>query len=98
MTSRPVFIQTSGGAPDVEPTVEVIVNMASEFPNLGYVKEEREPLHKRMRDLAEHRPQRIKRIFGAAFGRAWLYELGLGPDGIMSGLCLVAMLPLRRQA
>ena len=90
VTSRPVFIQTSGGAPDVEPTVEFIVNMASEFPNLGYVKEEREPVHKRMRDLAEHRPQRIKRIFGAAFGRAWLYEMRLGTDGIMTGGAMYA--------
>jgi len=90
VTSRPVFIQTSGGAPDVEPTVEFIVNIASEFPNLGYVKEEREPVHERMRNLAKHRPQRIKRIFGAAFGRTWLYEMRLGTDGVMTGGAMYA--------
>ena len=90
VTSRPVFIQTSGGAPNVEPTVEFIVKMASEYPNLGYVKEEREPVHERMRNLAKHQPQRIKRIFGAAFGRAWLYEMRLGTDGIMTGGAMYA--------
>jgi hypothetical protein len=39
-----VFIQTSGGAPSVEPTVEFIVEMAERFPNFGYVKEEHEPV------------------------------------------------------
>ena len=90
VTSRPVFIQTSGGAPDIEPTVDFIVKLAAEFPNLAYVKEEREPVHERMRDLAKHRPARIKRIFGAAFGRAWLYEMRLGTDGVMTGGAMYA--------
>lgn len=90
VTSRPVFIQTSGGAPDIEPTVDFIVEMASEFPNLAYVKEERAPVHERMRGLAMHRPGRIKRIFGAAFGRAWLYEMRLGTDGVMTGGAMYA--------
>lgn len=90
VTTRPVFIQTSGGAPDIAPTVDFIVNMASEFPNLAYVKEEREPVHERMRGLAKHRPGRIKRIFGAAFGRAWLYEMRLGTDGVMTGGAMYA--------
>src|SRR5713226_5769496 len=38
LTKRPVFIQTSGGSPGVEPTVEFIVELAREFPNFGYVK------------------------------------------------------------
>ena len=90
VTSRPVFIQTSGGAPDIEPTVDFIVKMASEFPNLAYVKEERAPVHERMRGLAMHRPERIKRIFGAEFGRAWLYEMRLGTDGVMTGGAMYA--------
>lgn len=90
VTSRPVFIQTSGGAPEIEPTVDFIVKMASEFPNLAYVKEERAPVHERMRGLALHRPERIKRIFGAAFGRAWLYEMRLGTDGVMTGGAMYA--------
>jgi 4-hydroxy-tetrahydrodipicolinate synthase len=36
-TKRPVFIQTSGGARDVEPTVEFIIELATELPNFGYI-------------------------------------------------------------
>ena len=85
VTGRPIFFQTSGGAPDVVPTVEFMVDMAREFPNLAYVKEEREPVHERMLALKPHRPDTIKSIFGAAFGRQWLYEMRLGMDGVMTG-------------
>ena len=90
VTDRPIFVQTSGGAPDVVPTTDFIVEMAGEYPNLAYVKEERAPVHERMRALARHRPARIKRIFGAAFGRAWLYEMRLGMDGVMTGGAMYA--------
>ncbi len=90
VTDRPIFFQTSGGAPDVVPSVEFIVGMAKEFPNLAYVKEEREPVHRRMLALAPHRPQTIKAIFGAAFGRQWLYEMRLGMDGVMTGGAMYA--------
>jgi len=43
-----------------------------------------------MRGLAMHRPGRIKRIFGAEFGRAWLYEMRLGTDGVMTGGAMYA--------
>ena len=85
VTSRPVFIQTSGGAPEVEPTVDFIVELARDFPNLAYIKEERDPVHERMRALATHRPDPIKSIFGAVFGRSWLYEMRMGMDGVMTG-------------
>ncbi len=85
VTDRPIFFQTSGGAPDVVPTVDFMVGMAREFPNLAYVKEEREPVHERMLALKEHRPDPIQSIFGAAFGRQWLYEMRLGMDGVMTG-------------
>lgn len=90
VTSRPVFFQTSGGAPDVVPTVEFMVEMAKEFPNLAYVKEEREPIHERMLALKPHRPETIKSIFSAAFGRHWLYEMRLGMDGVMTGGAMYA--------
>lgn len=90
ITNRPIFLQTSGGAPDVVPTVEFMVSMAKEFPNLAYVKEEREPVHKRMLALKPHRPNTIKAVFGAAFGRQWLYEMRLGMDGVMTGGAMYA--------
>ncbi len=64
--------------------------MAKEFPNLAYVKEEREPVHERMLALKPHRPETIKAIFGAAFGRQWLYEMRRGMDGVMTGGAMYA--------
>src|SRR2546421_671718 len=39
-TKLPLFIQTTGGAKGVIPTIELLVELANEFPNCGYVKEE----------------------------------------------------------
>ncbi|HJN42897.1 MAG: dihydrodipicolinate synthase family protein [Vicinamibacterales bacterium] len=85
VTDRPVFVQTSGGAPDVVPTVEFLVSLAREFPQCGYIKEEHAPVQERMLALAEHRPNPITSILGANFGRAWAYEMRLGTDGVMTG-------------
>jgi 4-hydroxy-tetrahydrodipicolinate synthase len=85
VTNRPVFVQTSGGAPEIEPTVEFLVSLAREFPQCGYVKEEHAPVQERMLELAKHRPNPIKTILGANFGRAWAYEMRLGTDGVMTG-------------
>ena len=85
VTDRPVFVQTSGGAPDIEPTVDFLVSLAREFPQCGYVKEEHPPVQERMLELAKYRPDPIKSILGANFGRAWPYEMRLGTDGVMTG-------------
>ena len=85
LAKRPVFIQTSGGAPGVLATVEFIVEMAKEFPNFGYIKEEHDPVIPRMKALAAHRPNPIKRVFGASYGSGWLYEMRLGFDGTITG-------------
>ena len=85
VTDRPIFVQTSGGAPDIVPTVEFLVSLAREFPQCGYIKEEHAPVQERMLALAEHRPDPITSILGANFGRAWAYEMRLGTDGVMTG-------------
>ena len=84
-TKRPVFIQTSGGARDVAPTVEFMVELARELPNFGYVKEEHDPVIPRMRALIQHRPDPIKRVFCANRGAGFLYEMRLGSDGTIIG-------------
>ena len=84
-TKRPVFIQTSGGARDVEPTVEFIVELAKELPNFGYIKEEHDPVIPRMRAEVAHRPDAIKRVFCANRGAGLLYEMRLGSDGTIIG-------------
>ena len=85
LTKRPVFIQTSGGAPSVVPSVELIVELAGEFPNFGYIKEEHDPVIARMRALIARRPDPIKRVFGAGFGVGSLYEMRVGSDGTITG-------------
>ncbi len=85
LTSRPVFIQTSAGAPDIEPTIDLIVELGEQFPNFGYVKEEYGNTLVRMQALARHRPGAVKRIFGGSRARAWTYEMRLGMDGMMTG-------------
>lgn len=90
LTKRPVFLQTSGGAPAIEPTVEFILELAHEFPNFGYIKEEHEPVIARMKALAAHRPDPIRRVFGAHYGTGWLYEMRLGTDGVITGGAMYA--------
>ena len=83
-TSRPLFIQTTGGAKGVIPTIELMVELANEFPNCGYVKEEQAPVIERMQALDKHRPA-IKSIFSGAAGKGMLYEMRMGFDGTMPG-------------
>ena len=88
LAQRPVFIQTAGGSPDVEPTVEFIVEMGRKFENFGYLKEEYKNVAtavERMKELAKHRPGAIKIILGAFRARGWTYEMRLGMDGTLTG-------------
>ena len=89
VTDRPIFVQTSGG-PDIELTIDFIVALAREFPQCGYVKEEYGRIHERMVALQRYQPDPIRSVFGATFGRGWLYEMRLGTDGIMTGGAMYA--------
>src|SRR5437879_4163154 len=51
-TSRPLFVQTTGGAKGVIPSIELLVELANEFPNCGYIKEEQTPVIERMQAFA----------------------------------------------
>lgn len=88
-TTRPVFVQTSGGAKDLFPSVDLIVDLAREYRHMAYVKEESEPLVARMRQELAARPT-LKGIFGASLGTGWLYEMRLGLDGIITGMGMYA--------
>ena len=89
VTHRPVIIQTTGGAPKLPPPVDLILELARELPNFGYVKEESEPLIERMKAEVQHRPP-MKSVFGATFGLNWLYEMRLGLDGVITGNAMYA--------
>jgi 4-hydroxy-tetrahydrodipicolinate synthase len=88
-TKRPIFVQTSGGAKDLAPSVDLIVGLAREFPHVAYVKEESAPLIERMKTEIANRPA-IKAVFGASFAEGWLYEMRLGLDGVMTGMAMYA--------
>ena len=94
LTARPIFIQTSGGAKDLAPSVELIVELAREHPHLAYVKEESAPLVERMKAELKQRPL-LKGIFGASYADGWLYEMRLGLDGVMTGMAMYADLMAR---
>ncbi|MCG8414023.1 MAG: dihydrodipicolinate synthase family protein [Pseudomonadales bacterium] len=89
VTSRPIFVQTSGG-PDIELTIEFLVDLATEFPQCGYIKEEYGRVHERMLALQAYQPDPIRSIFGATLGRGWLYEMRIGTDGVMTGGAMYA--------
>jgi 4-hydroxy-tetrahydrodipicolinate synthase len=93
-TARPVIVQTSGGARNLAPSTDLIVELAHEFPNLGYVKEESAPIVERMKAESRQRPA-MKGIFGASFGVGWLYEMRLGLDGVITGNAMYADLMAR---
>lgn len=86
---RPIFMQTSGGAKNLFPSVELMVELAREFPHMAYVKEESEPVVARMQQELAARPV-MKGIFGASLGTGFLYEMRLGLDGIITGMGMYA--------
>ena len=89
LTKRPVIIQSSGGARGLAPSVDLLVELASDFPHLGYIKEESSPLVERMLAEVRRRPP-IRSVFGANFAEGWLYEMRLGLDGVITGNAMYA--------
>jgi 4-hydroxy-tetrahydrodipicolinate synthase len=80
ITKRPFFIQTSGGAKDVVPEIGLLVDLAEEFPNFGYIKAEYPPVIERVQTLIRNRPP-IKSVMCGFNGRSFTYEMRLGTDG-----------------
>ena len=89
ITRRSVIMQTSGGARDLAPSVELMVELGREFPHLGYIKEESTPTVERMLAEVKQRPP-LRRVFGANFAQGWLYEMRLGLDGVITGNAMYA--------
>ena len=88
-TSRPVIMQTSGGARDLTPSVQLMVELAREFPHMAYIKEESNPTVERMLAEKQQRPP-LRGVFGANFAQGWLYEMRLGLDGVITGNAMYA--------
>ncbi|MBQ9813886.1 MAG: dihydrodipicolinate synthase family protein [Thermoguttaceae bacterium] len=85
VVNRPVIIQTSGGTKykGPAPSLELLIQLGKESPYFGYVKEESAPIEARMQKLVAAKPD-IKRVFSAMGGHAWLYQLRLGTEGLIT--------------
>jgi 4-hydroxy-tetrahydrodipicolinate synthase len=88
VTSRPIMIQTSPNRPGIEFRTDFILELAEQYPNLGYVKEEVQPVFERISAMVGQ-PQ-IKRLYSAMRGRYFAYDLRLGVDGLVSGMAMYA--------
>jgi dihydrodipicolinate synthase/N-acetylneuraminate lyase len=91
ITKRPVILQTTGGVAyrGPVPSTQLLIDLAREFPNFGYVKEEAGSVIARMRALVAAKPP-IRRVFGARGGLGWLYELRLGAEGLITERAIYA--------
>lgn len=85
VTKRPVILQTTGGLAykGPSPSLDLLTELARDFLNFGYVKEEAGAVIPRTRALLAARPP-IRRVFGARGGLGWLYELRLGVEGLIT--------------
>jgi 4-hydroxy-tetrahydrodipicolinate synthase len=83
-TERPIFVQDTGPHNPTHMPVPFIIELANAHPNLGYIKEELNPVLDRMRQLEAKRPP-MKRVFSGDGGRGMLAEMSQGSDGTMPG-------------
>jgi dihydrodipicolinate synthase/N-acetylneuraminate lyase len=87
-TQRPVILQTQPNLPGIQFETDLILELASRHPHLGYVKEEAQPVFDRIQALVGQ-PD-IKRVYSAMRGRHFAYDLRLGVDGLVSGFSMYA--------
>mgnify|MGYP001491133289 FL=1 len=88
VTRRPIMIQTQPNLPGVTFDTTFILQLVRQYPNLGYVKEEAEPVFDRIQALIGQ--PGIQRVYSAMRGRYFAYDLRLGVDGLVSGMTMYA--------
>ena len=77
----PIFIQNSGGAWGPTLPASTVIQLAKEFPTLGYIKEEVEPVAHRADEYA--RSGVMTGIFSGSAGKYLLNEMAHGAQGTM---------------
>ena len=82
ITEQPVMIQTTARRGGTSPSTELLIELAEEFPNFGYVKEESYPVVPRIRALLAS--PSIRSVFSARGAFGWLYESRLGTEGLVT--------------
>lgn len=88
VTRRPIMIQTQPNLPGVTFETDFILQLVRQHPNLGYVKEEAEPVFDRIQALVGQ--PGIQRVYSAMRGRYFAYDLRLGVNGLVSGMTMYA--------
>lgn len=91
LTDRPVIVQTGGGG--ALPSVELLVDLAREFPGFGYIKEESsgngQTVVERQLLEVKNRPP-LRSVMSANFALGLLYEMRIGVDGVVTGSAMFA--------
>ena len=82
ITEQPVMIQTTARRGGATPSTDLLIELAREFPNFGYVKEESYPVVPRIRALLAS--PLIRSVFSARGAFGWLYESRLGTEGLVT--------------
>lgn len=82
ITDRPVMIQTTARTGGIAPSTALLIELAREFPNFGFVKEESNPVIARTRELLAS--PAIRSVFSARGAYGWLYESRLGTEGLVT--------------
>ena len=77
----PIFIQNSGGAQGPAMPVDMMVDMAKEYPQVSYIKEEARPVLERIVELADKGKGVVKGVFSGAGGTRLIEELNNGSRG-----------------
>lgn len=77
----PIFIQNSGGVWGPAMPTAFVIELAKEFPSLGYIKEEVEPVSHRMAEYGKSGV--MSGIFSGNAGKYLLNEMAHGSDGTM---------------
>jgi dihydrodipicolinate synthase/N-acetylneuraminate lyase len=85
VAQRPVIIQTTGGVAykGPVPSVPLLIELAKDLSQFGYVKEEAGSVIARTRALVAAKPP-IRCVFSARGGLGWLYESHLGTEGLIT--------------
>lgn len=91
VAKRPVIFQTTGGVAykGPIPSTDLMIDLAREFPQFGYIKEEAADIHARMRTLIAAQPP-IRCVFSAWGGYGWLKESRFGTRGVITERAMYA--------
>lgn len=79
--SLPIWIQNSGGAQGPAMPVDMMIELAHEFPQVAYIKEEARPVLERITELTAKGEGVIKGVFSGAGGTRLIEELNTGSRG-----------------